>query len=73
MKYTLMACAAAAALVGCATTYDEGMGGPGPYVDKGIVEGANRGVNTNYFGPIYSGADAAGGVGTASGGATVRP
>lgn len=31
------------------------------------IDGLNRGVNTNWFGPIYSGANAAMGVGTPSG------
>jgi hypothetical protein len=72
-----MACAAAAALAGCATTDDDldGRGSaPGPdepvvYQDSGdpIIEGPNRGVNTNYFGPVNSGPEAARGPGTPSG------
>ena len=73
MKYALIVCAAGV-LAGC-TTYEDrdAMGRPGPYNDSGIIEGPNRGVNTNYFGPVYSGADAARAPGTSSGGATPHP
>ena len=89
-----MACAAAAAFVGCSTydnRYDnrDAQGRPqteygtyGPYYgssspasrEPGIIEGLNRGVNTNYFGPVNSGPEAALGPGTISGGGYhVRP
>jgi hypothetical protein len=72
IKYILMVCAAAA-FAGCTTTYEypEAQGHPG-YSDSGLIEGANRGVNTNYFGPVNSGADAARGPGTPSGTFDVR-
>ena len=79
IKYTLMACATAA-LVGCATYHEDrdAQGRPqseygtyqGSSREPGIIEGLNRGVNTNYFGPVNSGADAARGVGSSSGGAS---
>jgi len=68
-----MACAAAV-LVGCATNHDDGRGtAPGDYGtyrgtrDDALLEGPNRGVNTNYFGPVNAGPEAARGPGTPSG------
>jgi hypothetical protein len=63
-----MACAAAAALLGCQTTDEDfdARGRPATSDDP-VVEGMNRGVNTNYFGPVNSGTEAARGPGTPSG------
>jgi hypothetical protein len=75
MKYALMACAVAA-LVGCTTTYHEdeaAWGRPGYRDTEGLVEGANRGVNTNYFAPVNASAEAALGPGYPSGGSSPRP
>ena len=72
MKYILMACTAAT-FVACTTTYEErdatgrAPGESGYYEGDAVVEGLNRGVNTNYFGPVNSGAEAARGPGTPSG------
>ena len=65
LKYAFIACAAAA-LVGCYTA-DEDRGRPGSNDDSGLIEGTSRGVNTNYFGPVNSGPEAARGPGTPSG------
>lgn len=65
LKIAFIACAAAA-LVGCYTA-DENRGGPSSDADSGLIEGTSRGVNTNYFGPVNSGAEAARGPGTPSG------
>ena len=71
-----MACTAVA-FVACTTTYEErdamgrAPGEPGYeggyYYEDSTIDGLNRGVNTNYFGPVNSGAEAAGGPGTPSG------
>lgn len=71
IKYTLVLCAAAV-LAGCAT-YEERDAQGRPYAEyetyhgDAVVDGLSRGVNTNWFGPVYSGAEAARGVGTGSG------
>ena len=79
LHYTLMACAAAAALVGCATTDNDRSNARGAASNEPItyendndtadpvITGPNRGVNTNYFGPVNSGPEAARGPGTPSG------
>jgi len=78
IKIALMVCAAAT-LAGCYT--DRSAQGrsdqqPGVYRGSGtsdeLIEGPNRGVNTNYFGPVNSGPEAAWGVGTPSG-SSIRP
>jgi len=76
MKYILMACTATA-FVACTTTYEDrdalgrAPGEPGyyegSYYEDSTTDGLNRGVNTNYFGPVNSGAEAARGPGTPSG------
>ena len=60
---------AAVVLVGCATTDDDSDARGGTYQgsDDALIEGANRGVNTNYFGPVNSGTEGARGPGTPSG------
>ena len=73
MKYALIACASAA-LAGC-YTYRDSQGRPaeepvvyrGGESSEGLIAGPNRGVNTNYFGPVNYGTEAAWGVGTPSG------
>ena len=78
-KYALMACTAAV-LAGCYTNrdsqgrpFDEQVAYSGRASSDALIEGPNRGVNTNYFGPINSGAEAAWGPGTPSGGSVVQP
>jgi hypothetical protein len=74
IKYVLMACTTAA-IVGCSTTNENrdavgrSPGEPGYYEGSrgSTVDGLNRGVNTNYFGPVNAGAEAARGPGTPSG------
>jgi len=73
IKIAFMACTAAA-LVGCYTNRDS-QGHPqrepgtlrGGSSSDELIAGPNRGVNTNYFGPVNSGPEAAWGVGTPSG------
>ena len=79
IQIAFMACAAAA-LVGCYTDRDargHPQREPGVYQGGGasdeIIAGPNRGVNTNYFGPVNSGPEAAWGVGTPSGTYDYRP
>jgi hypothetical protein len=62
------------ALVGCYTNRDaQGRPEQEPAVYRGgegsdeLISGPNRGVNTNYFGPVNSGPEAAWGPGTPSG------
>lgn len=65
-----MACAVAALVAGCSTTRDDALGGTDRdtqiYEGTGesTIDGLNRGVNTNWFGPVGSGVS---GVGTPSG------
>ena len=65
-----MACAVAALAAGCATTRDDALGGTDrdttTYQGTGesTIDGLNRGVNTNWFGPVGPGVA---GVGTPSG------
>ncbi|HTD85443.1 MAG TPA: hypothetical protein VK850_02605 [Candidatus Binatia bacterium] len=78
MKCTLLVCALAA-FCGCrTTTYNDrdaqGTATPDTDTYRGsrsssdtLIEGPNRGVNTNYFGPVNAGTEAARGPGTPSG------
>ena len=73
IKYTLFVCAAVA-FCGCSTTRTDrdargsATGDTDSYRGSDtLIEGANRGVNTNYFGPVNAGPEAARGPGTPSG------
>ena len=77
IKHVLLACAAAAVLTGCYTAHQDYDAQGRPYYgedgiyhgtyEEPVIDGLNRGVNTNWFGPVNSGPEAASGVGTPSG------